>query len=169
MAAATLAGARSVTTVPQGGSGPAYDVKASWGTITVDASSEDGDIWQICRVPAGSLVIGGWLLAGDGDTGIEALDIDLGWAANGVDSADPDGLGNFDVWSGDATHGGSSEVGNQLLLGGVLMSAGPKLFTVETLIQAETNTAAATGVAMEVTVVVFYLYNQTSTVPAPPL
>ena len=161
MAAATLAGTRSATTFPIGGPGPAYSVQAAWGTITVDASSEDGDIWQLCRVPGGATVIGGWVSAGDGDTGIEALDIDVGWAANGVDAADPDGLGNLGVWTGDVEHGASSEVGNILMLGGVLSSVGPKTFTVETLIQAETNTAAATGVAMEMTVVVLYLFNAT--------
>ncbi len=169
MAAATLAGTRALTTVPLGGAGSGYDVKCNVGEITIDALSEDGDIFQVCYVPAGATVIGGWILAGDGDTGIEALDIDIGWAANGVDAADPDGFGNLGVWTGDATHGGSSEVGNQLMLGGVLLSAGPKTFTVDTLIQLETNTAAATGVAMNVTVVVMYLYNDDLSVVEPPV
>ena len=159
MAAATLAATRSAITHPIGGSGNAYGVQAAYGTITIDASSEDGDIWQMVRLPGGSTVIGGWVMAGDGDTGIEALDIDLGWAANGDDAADPDGLGNFGVWTGDAGDGGTIEPGNWLGLAGVLLSAGPKTFAVDTLIQLETNTAAATGAAMEVTVVVLYLYN----------
>lgn len=157
MTAATLAGSRSKTSQPQGGAGDAFAVKAAWGTITVDASSEDGDIWQLVRVPANSTVIGGWLMAGDGDTGIEALDIDLGWAANGVDAADPDGFGNLGTWTGDASK--TAPTGNHFHLAGVLQSVGPKTFTVETIIQAETNTAAATGAAMELTVVVLYLYN----------
>lgn len=169
MAAATVTGARAVTTLPLGGAGGALDVKAAWGTVTIDAASEDGDIFEVCYVPAGATVIGGWVLAGDGDTGIEALDIDIGWAANGVDSADPNGLGDLGVWTGDATHGGSSEAGNHLLLGGVLTTVGPKTFTVATKIQLETNTAAATGAAMEVTVVVLYLFNQQSTPPTPPV
>jgi len=159
MAAATLTGSRAKTTIPMGGTGPGGDVKAAWGTVTVDASSEDGDIFEVCYVPAGATVIGGWVLAGDGDTGIEALDIMIGWAANGDEIADPNGFGELGTWTGDATHGGSSEIGNQLLLGGVLLSAGPKTFNANTKIQLETNTAAATGVAMEVTVVVMYLFN----------
>jgi hypothetical protein len=156
MAAATLAGTRSTATWPKGGAGDSYNVKAAYGTITVDSATEDGDIWQLCRLPAGSTVIGGWLMGGDGDTGIETLDIDLGWAANGVDAADPDGFGNLGVWTGDASK--TAPTGNHFVLAGVLQSAGPKTFTVDTLIQAETNAAAATGVAMELTVVVLYLY-----------
>ena len=159
MAAATLTGSRAKLTLPMSGTGPGGDIKAAWGTVTVDAATEDGDIFEVCYVPAGATVVGGWILAGDGDTGTEALDIDIGWAANGVDAADPDGFGNLGVWTGDATHGGSSEVGNQLMLGGVLTSVGPKTFTANTKIQLETNTAANAGAAMEVTVVVMYLYN----------
>ncbi len=159
MAAVTKTGSRAKTSVAKGGTGFGASVNAAWGTVNVEADTEDGDIFEVCWVPGGATVIGGYILAGDGDTGVEALDIDIGWAANGVDAADPDGLGNLGVWTGDVTHGGSSEVGNQLLLGGVLQSVGPKTFTVDTKIQLETNTAAATGAAMEVTVVVLYLYN----------
>ena len=157
MAAATLTGTRAKANQTLGGTGPAFDVKASWGTVTVDAATEDGDIFKVCKVPAGSTVIGGWILSGDGDTGIEALDIDIGWAANGVDAADPDGLGNLGTWTGDASK--TSPTGNTFWLQGVLQTVGPKTFTAETTIQLETNTAAATGAAMEVTVVVLYLYN----------
>lgn len=160
MAAATIASTKAALGVPKPGSGPAGTVKAVHGTITVDAATEDGDIFQMVRLPAGATVIGGWVMGGDGDTGIETLDIDVGWAANGVDAADPDGFGNFGVWTGDAGEGGTTEVGNHFQLSGVLLSAGPKTFTVDTLIQLETNTLAATGVAMEVTVVVLYLFNE---------
>jgi len=159
MAAATLTGSRATLTLPLAGTGEAGSVKAAYGTVTVDAATEDGDIFEVCYVPGGATVIGGYILAGDGDDGTEALDIDVGWAANGVDAADPDGFGNLGVWSGDITHGASSEVGNQLALGGVLSSVGPKTFTVNTKIQLETNTAANSGVAMEVTVVILYLFN----------
>ena len=157
MAAATLAGTRSSITHPMGGSGSAFAVQAAWGTVTVDASSEDGDIFQACRVPAGATVIGGYVMAGDGDTGIEALDIDIGFAANGVDAADPDAFGNLGTWTGDASK--TSPTGNHFMFAGILQSVGPKTFTADTIIQLETNTAAATGAAMEVTVVVHYLYN----------
>lgn len=158
MAAATLTGDRAKAgAVPLGGAGPAFDVKAAWGTVTVDAATEDGDIFKVCKVPAGATVIGGAVYSGDGDTGAESLDIDIGWAANGVDAADPDGFGNLGVWTGDASK--TAPTGNYFHFLGVLQSVGPKTFTAETTIQLETNAAAATGAAMEVTVVVYYLYN----------
>ena len=157
MAAATIASTRASATFPQGGRGDAFNVKAAYGTITVDAATEDGDIFQLVRLPAGATVIGGWLMSADGDTGIETLDIDLGWAANGVDAADPDGFGNLGVWTGDASK--TSPTGNHFHLAGVLQTVGPKTFTAETIIQAETNAAAATGAAIELTVVVLYLYD----------
>ena len=159
MAAATVTGTRAAVGIPQAGTGHAGSIKAAYGTVTVDASSEDGDIFQAFRVPANCTVIGGYVMAGDGDTGIETLDIDIGWAATDDEIADPDGFGNLGVWTGDAGEGGTIEPGNHFQLGGVLLSAGPKAFSAEAIIQLETNVAAATGVAMEVTVVVLYLYN----------
>jgi hypothetical protein len=154
MAAATLGNTRSVASFPKGGSGDAFAVKAAWATITIDSATEDGDIWQLFRLPAGSTVIGGYIIGADGDTGIEQLDIDLGWAATADEIADPDGLGNLGVWIGAK----NSAVGNWIPFQGVLMTAGPKTFTAEALIQLETNVAAATGAAMVVTVVCYYLY-----------
>lgn len=155
MTAATVTGTRASTTLPTGGSGPTFGVQAAWGTVTVDDATEDGDIFEVCWLPAGATVIGGWIMAIDGDTGIEALDIDLGIAANGVDSADPDMFGNNGVWIG----GKTCATGNWIPLTGVLQTVGPKTFTVPTKVQLETNVAAATGVAMEVTVVLLYLFN----------
>ena len=157
MAAATLTGTRAKDSVPTGGAGPAFDVKASWGTVTVDASTEAGDIFEACKVPAGATVIGGTVYGGDGDTGIEALDIDVGWKANADEVTDVDGFGNLGVWTGDASK--TAPTGNFFNFCGVLQSVGPKTFTAETVIQLYTNTAAATGAAMEVTIVVYYLYN----------
>jgi len=162
MAAATLTGSRAKTTVPKGGTGPAMSVQAGWGTVAVDAATEAGDIFEVCWVPGGATIIGGYVLAGDGDTGTESLDIDIGWAANGVDAADSDGLGNLGVWTGDAGEGMTTEPGNALFFGGTLLATGPKTFTVDTKIQLQTVAAAATGVIMNATVVVLYLYNTTA-------
>lgn len=167
MTAATLAGDRAVTTLPLGGAGAGGDVKASWGTVTVDAATEDGDIFQVCYVPAGATVIGGMIYGGDGDTGIAVLDIMCGWAANGDEVADPDGFSVAGVWDGTNTASIGTE--NVYSFGGVLVSAGPKTFNADTLIQLETNTAADSGVAMEVTVVVYYLYNNAATPPEAPV
>ena len=157
MVAATLTGTRAISTFPMPGAGGAGNMKIAWGTVTVDAASEDGDIFQACRVPANSTVVGGYIMAGDGDTGIEALDIDIGWAATDDEVADPNGFGDLGVWTGDASK--TSPTGNHFMLAGVLQSVGPKTFSADAIIQIETNTAAATGAAMEVTVVVFYLFD----------
>jgi hypothetical protein len=154
MAAATLAATRSSATSPRGGAGPAFGVLAAYATITIDAATEDGDIWQLFWLPAGATVIGGYIIGADGDTGIEQLDIDLGWAATADEVADPDGLGNLGVWIGAK----NAAVGNWIPFQGVLQTAGPKTFTAPALIQLETNVAAATGAAMVVTVVCYYLY-----------
>jgi hypothetical protein len=44
---------------------------------------EDGDIRKLFYLPAHVLVVGGFIAAGDLDTGTETLDVDLGWADNG--------------------------------------------------------------------------------------
>jgi len=159
MTAATLVGTRAKASLPVGGSGPANVVHASYGTITVDASSEAGDIWEICKVPAGATVIGGAVYGIDGDTGIETLEIDIGWKANADEITDTDGFGNLGVWTGDASK--TAPTGNYFPLLGVLQTVGPKTFTAETVIQGYTVAAAATGAAMELTIVVYYLYNAT--------
>jgi hypothetical protein len=159
MAAVTKTGTKAAAGVPLPGTGAAGNLKVAYGTITIEADTEDGDIFKVCKVPANSTVVGGMIYSGDGDTGIEALDIDIGWAANGVDAADPDGFGDLGVWTGDATDGASIEPVNVIAFAGVLASTGPQTFTAETTIQLETNTAATTGAAMECTVVVYYLHN----------
>lgn len=128
-----------------------------YGAIDIGANPADGDIYQLVTIPAGATVVGGYMRAEDIDTGTEALDIDLGWAANGVDAADPDGFGNFGVLTGDAVTGIKPEAGTFLPLGGVLFSAGPKTFTVKTTIQAEANAAANAGGTGYLWVVVDYV------------
>lgn len=120
-------------------------VQRVYGAIDIATNPVVGDIFQLVRLPAGATVVGGYLYAEDLDTGIEALDIDLGWAANGVDAADPDGFGNLGVWTGDAVTTIKPEAGNYFPFGGVLFTAGPKTFTVETIIQAEANVTANVG------------------------
>jgi hypothetical protein len=154
MAAATLGNIRSVASYPRGGAGDAFNTKTARATIVIDAATEDGDIFQLFWLPAGAEVTDGCIMAGDGDTGIEQLDIDLGWAATADEVADPDGFGNLGVWVGAK----NSAVGNWIPFQGVLQTAGTKTFTAPALIQLETNVAAATGAAMTVTVICRYLY-----------
>lgn len=169
MVAETLTGGRAARTFPAQGHGYSSALYSCWGTYAIAANVELGDIFELCKTPSGSLgflCLGGWLAAGDLDTGIEALDMDLGWAANGsaaaatwlapwgttyTDSgytADPAGLGNFGVWSGDAIIDLMPAGSNYRPI--VLPT--PLYFAQPTKIQVEANVAAATFAAGSMTV-----------------
>lgn len=132
-------------------------VITAYGEINITANPADGDIYELVRLPAGAKVVGGYLQAVDLDTGTEALDMDIGWAANGTDAADPDGFGNLGVLTGDAVTGIKPEVGLYYPLGGVLFSAGPKTFAAETIVQVEANAAANAGGTGKLWVVIHYV------------
>lgn len=155
MAAETLTSTRAVASFPIGGKGDANSVKFAYGTYEIAANVEDGDIFEIVRLPAGATVIDGFVRADDLDTGIEALDMDVGWAGNGTEAADPDGFGNLGVWTGDASVT-KPEVMNYFPFNGVLKD-GPQAFTAETVIQVEANAAAATGGTGTLYVGVYYI------------
>jgi len=158
MVAETLTSARAANTFPVFQPSGAGLLCAAYGTYELAANVEDGDIFEMCKVPAGAVVIGGFIFGDDLDTNAtETLDMDVGWAANGSDAADPDGFGNLGVLTGDAVAGIKPEVGIWMPLGGVLFVDGPKTFVNETMIQVEANAAAATGGTGTLTVVVHYL------------
>ena len=159
MAAETLTSARASATYPVAASGPAGDLKVAWGTFAVaSAALEDGDIFEMCWVPDGCTIIGGWYQSGDMDTGTEELDNMCGWAANSSDAADPNGLMLAGVITNDiSVH--LDAASTLIHFGGVITSAGPKTFTAgggSTKIQVETNAAAAAMAAVQMTVVALY-------------
>lgn len=156
MAAETLTATRAQTGFPVSGVGPASQLLVATGTFEIAANVEDGDIFEMCKVPANAVVVMGWIYGDDLDTGTEALDMDVGWAANGTDAADPDGFGNLGVWSGDAVTDIKPEVSIFYPFGGVLRSDGPKKFSAETTIQVEANAAANSGGTGTMSVVVLY-------------
>jgi hypothetical protein len=117
------------------------------------------------------MVIGGWMWAGDLDSGTETIDIDIGWAANGgtnetytdpvsgvtytnaAASASATGFVNSGVLTGDAI--------TDLIASGANyrpfpMPDGPLYFSRETVVQAEVNAAAATPAAGKMYVVILY-------------
>ena len=157
MAAETLTAARAAASFPVFQSHESGSVCAAWGSYDISANVEDGDIFEMCKIPAGATIIGGWIYADDLDTGTEALDLDVGWAANGVESADSDGLGNLGTLTGDAVTGIKPEVGTSMPLGGKLLTAGPQKFTKRTTIQIEANTPANTFAAGTISLIVYYL------------
>lgn len=152
---ATFTALRAAPTFPVGGRAAAGVLQVAWGSYTLGAAIAQNDIIQFCRVPAGATVIGGFLQGADIDSGTEALDIDVGWAANGTELADPDGFGNNGVITGDAPPmGGVAQV--YMPLSGVLITTGPQRFSAETIIQAVCNAAANAGGTGVLTLVVFY-------------
>jgi hypothetical protein len=145
---ATLTAARAAANFPVTAFAGAGVLQVAYGSYTLAANPTAADIIQFCKVPAGATVIGGFLRGEDIDTGTEALDIDIGWAANGGTgvgaTADPDGFGNFGVITGDAVTELKPEVSIFLPLNGTLKS-GPVSFDAETTIQAVINAPANAG------------------------
>lgn len=153
---ATFTATQAETSYPVFQPEGAGHVGFAYGVIEIAANPSDGDIYQMCRLPAGAKVIDGFVRADDLDTGTEELDMDIGWAANGTDAADPDGFGNLGVWSGDAVTGIKPETQIYYPFNGVLKD-GPKEFSAETIIQIEANAAAETGGTGTLYVGVYYI------------
>jgi hypothetical protein len=144
--------------VPQAVGGGVLNVH--WGRYDYATNLAAATVIQFLRLPARSTVIGGYLIGSDLDTNAtEELDIDIGWEANGVETADPDGFGNNDVLIGDVITNLLPVAGIYRPLTGVLIAAagGPKFFTNETNIIATVNVDAATLTAGQLTLVVHYV------------
>jgi hypothetical protein len=152
---ATVSATRASSTLAVPGSGV---FRVAWGTYEHAANLAAADIVQYCRVPKGAVVVGGWWGGDDLDTnGTEEIDIDIGWAANGVEVADPDGFGNLGTLTGDVSvHLGAA--GLWFPLQGVLLTGGPAstTFSAETILQATIITDAATGGTGTSTLVAYY-------------
>ncbi len=131
---------------------------AAYGTIEVTANPVANDVYEMCRLPAGAVVVGGRIYSDDLDTNAtETLDLDIGWLANGVDAADSDGFGNLGVQGTDTVAGIKPEVGYNYAFGGVLATDGPKTFAAETVIAVTCVATAATFAAGTLSVVVYYV------------
>jgi hypothetical protein len=154
---ATFTATRAASTVPVTAIGGGV-LQCAYGVIEVTANPVAADIYQMCRLPAGATVVGGRVWSDDLDTNAtETLDLDIGWAANGTDAADPDGFGNLGVLGTDTVAGVKPEAGYNFALGGVLTTDGPKTFAKETVIQVTTVATAATFAAGTLSVAVYYV------------
>ena len=159
MAAETLTATKGKLSAPQPGTGPAGNLKVQYETYSIAANVEAGDVFAMVWVPA-CTVLDGRIVADQLDThNTPTLDMNVGWAANGVDAADPDGFGNFGVWDDAAVTGYKPEVGHRLPFGGTLLANGPKTFTVPTQILVTDVAAAATFAAGQMTLIVEYVVN----------
>lgn len=116
----------------------------AYGSFNIAANPTAADILTLCKIPP-CTVIGGLVYGADLDTGVETLDFDIGWAANGAEAADPDGFGNFGIVSGDVVTNLKPVAGIWMPLQGTLLTGGPQVFTRETTVQIVFNVAAATG------------------------
>jgi hypothetical protein len=131
---------------------------AAYGQLEVTANPSASDVFELCRIPKGAVVVGGWIRSDDLDTNAtETLDLDVGWAANGTDAADPDGFGNLGVMGTDTVAGIKPEAGYNFPFGGVLITDGPKAFAAETVVTVTVVAAAATFAAGTLSVVVNYV------------
>jgi hypothetical protein len=154
---ATFTSAQAASTYPVTKPSTAGVMCVAYGTIEVAANPVAADIYQMVRLPKGAIVHGGMVYSDDLDTNAtETLDMDVGWAANGVDAADPDGLGNLGVMLTDTVAGIKPEAGYQYPLGGTLITDPPLAFGAETIIQLTCVATAATFAAGTLSLRVYY-------------
>lgn len=155
---ATLTGPRAASTFPVPGLPEQGTLGVAWGYYNVSSAPSAADIIELCKLPAGATVIGGYLQAADLDSNAtETLDLDCGWAANGTDAADPDGFGNFGVLTGDAVSELRPVAGIYLPFVNVIQDSGYKTLSAITTVTVTVTGAAATLNAGYLKVVVFYV------------
>lgn len=155
---ATFTGTRAAADFPVT-KPPAGALGVAWGTIEVAANPVAADIYRLCRLPAGAVVVGGYFFGDDLDTNAtETLELNMGWEANGVEAADADGFGDWGVQNGDAFATGniSAIVGLQYPFGNLLQNTGPQSFSKETIVSATCVATCATFAAGTIGCVVYF-------------
>lgn len=160
MTAETLTALRAASTFPAKSS-PGGAVDAAYGTYEIAAAVETGDIFEMCVLPAGARLLSGYFYGDDIDTGTEALDMDIGWAANGgsgsYDAVDTDGLGNLGTLTGDSFATGNLSVAAALIYPFQNLIVELPYFTKRTKLQIYANTASNAGHVGTVSLVGFYV------------
>jgi hypothetical protein len=119
-----------------GGVGNAQSIKIAHGTVEIATNPAPADIFQMCRIPKGAVIVGGRLYGDKLDSigsGSALLDLDVG--LNIAGTRDTDQLGNFGVLNGAAVTGYKPEAGHNLPLGGLLTSEGPQTMTAEAIVE----------------------------------
>ena len=155
---ATLTADKAKTSIPRPAIGDAGNVKSVISTYTLAANPTAGDDLEMLWLPANARVIGGMLYADDVDTNATAtIEMDVGWYANGVDTADPDGFLDSGALNGTAVTNYNTTGGTIIPLQETLILNGGKKFTVPTKIGITFVDAAATFAAGEITLRVDYI------------
>jgi hypothetical protein len=148
---ATLTATRAASTFPVSLFAGAGVLQAAYGSYDLASEPAAADTLAICKLPAGAVVLGGWLRLEDIDTNAtETNDIDVGT------TADPDAFGNFGVLDCDAVANYLPEGGALIPLHGTLKD-GPVSITSETDVIVTFVDDAATFAAGTITVVVLYV------------
>lgn len=154
---ATLTGPHAAATYPVGSPGPANLLHVAWGYYNLATNPTQNDVIRFCKLPAGAIVIDGWFIGADIDTGTEALDIDIGWEANGTDAADTDGFGNFGVLDGDTVAQLKPVAGIRYPFANIVQDNAFKKFAAETYVSGIVNAAANAGGTGYLKVIVYYV------------
>ena len=155
---------RAAASFPVAKSHTAGAVNVAYGTYEVTVNPVIGDTYELCKVPAGAVILGGKFYCDDLDTGTEELNLDVGWKANGgsgtYDTVDADGLADLGVLTGDSS---ASTFNLATATGLVYNMAGPHFgagdfptFTNETVIQVTCVAAAKVFAAGAMSVYVLY-------------
>jgi hypothetical protein len=140
-----------------GGVGNASSKKIAWGSVDLSANPAPTDIFQMCRVPKGAVIVGGRVMGDKLDSigsGSALLDMDVGLNDGGT--RDTDALGNFGVWNGAAIAGVKPESGHNFPLGGLLIQSGPITCANETIVEVAVVASALAFATGTLTVEVDY-------------
>ncbi len=147
---ATLTATRAASGFPATLFAGAGVLNVAYGSYDLSAEPDAASTLAICKVPAGAVILGGWIRMEDLDSNTsETIDVDVGTAT------DDDAFGNFGVQTGDAVTGYLPEGGVLLPLHGTLKD-GPVTTTQEETIIVTFVDDPATFAAGTVTVVVLY-------------
>jgi hypothetical protein len=146
---------------------------AAFGKYTYSTAPSANDLANMFKLPKNSLVVWGFMATDDIDTGTEALEIDVGFTANGGGAATlttSDGT----TWTNnnDGSASATAFVDSGVLTGDAItdlipagmnwrplngISTGPMFFSEETVVQAKITAAANAGGTGTVYVCMFYL------------
>ena len=154
---ATLTATRAASTFPVSKFRGAGVMCVAYGSYDLAANPTAADILEICRLPAGAVVLSGFLRAEDIDSNAtETIEMDVGYLGNGVESADADAFLNSGALNGDAVTNYLPEGGVLIPFMGVLKD-GPLSLSAETVVTVTFTAVAATFAAGTITVVVHYV------------
>ena len=154
---ATTIGARADASFPAFSAVGAGILCRAYGKIDLAANVSANDVHYVCKLPAGAVVLGGFLRMEDIDSNAtETLDIDVGILGNGVEATDADAFLNGGVRTGDVVTDYLPEGGALIPLHGTLKD-GPVSLTKDTIVTVTFIAVAATFAAGTITVCVDYV------------